>query len=308
LTTSQVFGLVTEIYITLFLHLLVIKDGWKVLDSLQVLLKHSEERGFFSANAVARAFNWALLSALASDTQIIARSLRDPLLLENCIYTLTLSLTVSHSHSHSHSPLSRSLSTLSSLFTLPLLLPYFPISQIKLTQETDVYWAAFLEQNLFPSQQQTTQKPTTPKAPHTPTSSSIPTPLPTPLPSLSPSPSDDPFLPPIFRGESGAWTDFHFAQKLLEFFDQIAATSTLPALVARTSQTQLLNSLPTAIAPASSLSHLVRMLLRVTLVMLYETDSVLHTERITKKKQSLKQVEQSVAANFGNMAGMRLER
>lgn len=55
------------------------------MDQLQALLRHSEERGFFSANAVARAFNWFLLNALVSDPQIVARSQRDPLLLENCI-------------------------------------------------------------------------------------------------------------------------------------------------------------------------------------------------------------------------------
>lgn len=85
---SQIFGLVTDIYIILFLHLLLVKDGWRAIEQLQVLLKISEEKGLFSSSAVARAFNFALLNALTSDTQIIARSIRDPMLLENCmLYT-----------------------------------------------------------------------------------------------------------------------------------------------------------------------------------------------------------------------------
>jgi hypothetical protein len=71
----------------MFLHTLYIKDGWRIIEQLQVLLRHSEEKGFFSANAVARAFNWALLNAVSSDQQVIARSVRDPMLLENCILT-----------------------------------------------------------------------------------------------------------------------------------------------------------------------------------------------------------------------------
>jgi hypothetical protein len=92
LTYPKIFGLVTDIYVTLLLHLLVVKDGWKVLEQLQVLLRLSEDRGQFSAKAVARAFNCALLSALSSDPQIIARSVRDPVLLENCIFVFSFFL------------------------------------------------------------------------------------------------------------------------------------------------------------------------------------------------------------------------
>lgn len=46
------------------------------------------------------------------------------------------------------------------------------------------------------------------------------------------------------------------------------------------------------------------MLLRLTLVMLHETDAVLHTERIIKKKLYLRQVEDTVNANFNkNLQG-----
>ncbi len=65
--------------------MLGVKDGWRILEQLQVLLLHFEERGFVSGNSVARAFNWTLLSALSADPQIIARSIRDPILAENYI-------------------------------------------------------------------------------------------------------------------------------------------------------------------------------------------------------------------------------
>jgi hypothetical protein len=215
------------------------------MEQLQVLLKLSENRGFFSAAAVARAFNCALLSALTSDPQIIARSVRDPTLLENCILPKP------------------------SIFMQDTFIFIFIFDR-----EQDIYWAAFLEQNLFPATQ---AKSTKSVAATTPTT------------------SDDPFLPPIFRSESGAWIDFQFSQKLLEFFDQITIGNPPP----RASQTNLLPLTGSYV----TFSTLIRMLLRLTLVMLYETDSVLHTERVSKKQTYLKQVEESVTANFGNAAG-----
>jgi hypothetical protein len=145
-----------------------------------------------------------------------------------------------------------------------------------LIPKTDIYWAVFLEQNLFPTVQ--TQKSTRS------------------APATTPTTPDDPFLPPIFRAESGAWIDFHFSQKLLEFFDQITLGNPPP----RSSQTNLL---PLSAGPTVTFSTLIRMVLRLTLVMLYETDAVLHTERIAKKRDNLQQVEACVTANFGNAAG-----
>ncbi len=106
---------------------------------------------------------------------------------------------------------------------------------------------------------------------------------------------DDQFLPPIYRSESGTWVDFHFAQKLLDFFDQIT-----PATPIGGGQSPGPSK---ATLPTSSGINLAHLLLRLTLVTLFETDAVLHTERIQRKKENLRQVEAIVSSNFSEGGG-----
>lgn len=113
-------------------------------------------------------------------------------------------------------------------------------------------------------------------------------------------PTDDHFLLGIHRRPDGMWLDFEFAQKLLDFLDSLvlspsgaAADSSIPSLGQSSKN--------------ASEDSLMRLILRLTLYTLYETDAFLNTEKIRERSAHLKTVEASVESFFAEeLANSRL--